>query len=334
MTRRLGSSDVLVSPLGFGSAPIGGLFRAVSDADARAAVDAAWEVGVRYFDTAPHYGVGLAERRLGSALRGHERSGFTLSTKVGRLLEPTTRAGRDLGAGFDAPADSRRVWDFSRSGVLRSVEDSLRRLGLDRVDVLLLHDPDEHYRQALTEAYPVLHELRAQGVVAAIGVGMNQWQMLAEFVDATDLDVVMLAGRYTLLDHSALTTLLPRCADRGVSVLAAGVFNSGLLAEADPQSGATYDYTAAPPQLLQRARRLAEVCRSHGTSLPAAALQFPLAHPVIAGVVTGVRSGVEMRRNAALLQDPVPADCWSELRTSGLLPETAPTPDRLVERAP
>ncbi|WP_031160596.1 aldo/keto reductase [Streptosporangium roseum] len=309
-----------VSEYGFGAAPIGNLFTAVSDAEAGAAVDAAYDAGFRLFDTAPHYGLGLSERRLGAALAGRPRDSYTLSTKVGRLLVPAPTggpAGRD-DQGFDVPADLRRVWDFSRDGVRRSLEESLDRLGLDAVDIVLIHDPDDHWEQAVSEAYPALAELRDQGVVKAVGVGMNQSEMLARFVRETGVDMVMLAGRHTLLDQSGEEELLPLCQERGVSVVAAGVFNSGLLATHDPSG--TYDYAPAPAPLLARARRIAAVCESHGVTLPQAALAFPLRHPAVASVVVGARSAAEVARNAALTARPVPEDLWAELAAEDLIP--------------
>ncbi|MEV4221286.1 aldo/keto reductase [Nonomuraea sp. NPDC049725] len=293
---------------GFGAAPIGNLYEAVGDEQARATVEAAWDSGVRLFDTAPHYGLGLSERRLGAALAG--RTGYVLSTKVGRLLVPSGRGGVD-DEGFDVPAAFERRWDFSRDGVLRSLDDSLSRLGLPYVDLALVHDPDDHLEQALDEAYPALAELRAQGVVKAVGVGMNQWRAPLRFVRETDVDVVMLAGRYTLLDRSGLP-LLEECAARGTRVLAAGVFNSGLLATHTP-SGA-YDYRPAPAGLVARATRLARVCEAHGVTLPQAAMAFPLRHPAVAAVVLGARSPEEVRANAALWRRPVPDALWADLQ--------------------
>jgi D-threo-aldose 1-dehydrogenase len=296
--------------MGFGAAPIGNLFRAVSDEQARQCVDAAWDSGVRLFDTAPHYGLGLSERRVGAALRG--RSGYVLSTKVGRRLVPGDPAPDT--EGFDVVSGLRRVWDFSRDGVRRSLEESLVRLGLDRIDLALIHDPDEQVEAALTEAYPALAELRSQGVVKAIGLGMNQWRVPLRFVEETDLDAVMLAGRYTLLDQSGLP-LLDACAARGVQVLAAGVFNSGLLATDEPSG--TFDYLPAPGALLERARELARVCARHGVPLPQAAIAFPARHPAVSTVVLGARSAEEVRRNAALRARPVPDALWEELGLSG-----------------
>lgn len=298
---------------GLGTAPIGGLFQEVTDEQAKATIDAAWAGGIRLFDTAPHYGLGLSERRLGAALAG--RSGYVLSTKVGRLLVPSSRGGRD-DEGFDVPATYERVWDFSRDGVRRSLEESLGRLGLPQVDLVLIHDPDADVDQAIAEAYPALAELRAQGVVKAIGVGMNQWQAPLRFVQETDVDVVMLAGRYTLLDQSGLP-LLDACAERGVRVLAAGVFNSGLLATPEPSG--TFDYAPAPSPIIERARRLAAICERHGVRLPQAAMAFPLRHPAIAAVVLGARTPEEVRTNADLRQRPVPDALWHDLRAEGLL---------------
>jgi D-threo-aldose 1-dehydrogenase len=316
---------VPVSTLGFGGGPIGNLFTAVPDADAAAAVRAAWDGGVRYFDTAPHYGLGLSERRLGEVLRDRPRESYTVATKVGRLLAPTPQAtGDDMAELFAVPASHRRVWDFSRDGVLRSLSSSLGRLGLDRVDVLLMHDPDDHWEQAVGEAYPALAELRAAGVVGAIGVGMNRSAMLTRFVRETDIDMVLVAGRYTLLEQPALADLLPACERRGVWVVAAGVFNSGLLATATP--GATYNYAPVPPEVRERAGRIAAVCARHGVSLPAAALRFPLFHPAVASVLVGVRSAAEARQHVhALAAPPPPADLWAELRAEGLLAAGAPT---------
>ncbi|GAA4577219.1 aldo/keto reductase [Planotetraspora kaengkrachanensis] len=299
-----------VTPYGFGSAPIGNLYSALPDDEAAAAIDAAWDAGIRYFDTAPHYGLGLSERRIGAALRGRPREEYVVSTKVGRLLEPSTGGGRD-DQGFDVPATHRRVWDFSRDGVRRSLEESLERLGLDSVDIALIHDPDAHSKEALSEAYPALAELRAQGVVKAIGAGMNQTRMLCDLVRETDIDVVLLAGRYSLLDRSGEEELLPLCLDRGVTVFVGGVFNSGLLATHDPRG--TYDYAPAPADLLERAREMARVCERHGVTLPQAALAFPLRHPAVASVIVGMRSAEEVEQNMALTDRVVPEDLWAEL---------------------
>jgi D-threo-aldose 1-dehydrogenase len=313
---RLGRSKVVVTGLGLGGAGLGNLFEAITDEAAAGAVDAAWAGGVRYFDTAPHYGLGLSERRLGAALAGRPRDEYVISTKVGRLLEPDpTATGRD--EQFDVPADRVRRWDFSASGVRRSLEDSLARLGLDRIDIALIHDPDDHWRQALDEAYPALHELRAQGVIGAVGVGMNQWQMLARWVAESDLDTVMVAGRLTLLDQSATQTLLPRCLERGVSVLAAGVFNSGVLATDEP--GGTYDYLPVTEPVLARAAEIADRCRDHGVTLPQAAIAYVARHPAVASVVLGGRDADQVARNSELYDKPVPDALWTDLAGLGVV---------------
>jgi D-threo-aldose 1-dehydrogenase len=310
--------------IGLGTAPLGNLFTAVSEEDAVATVEAAWDEGWRYFDTAPHYGLGLAEERLGRALRDKPRDSYVLSSKVGRLLVPSDSPAPD-DQGYEVTTDLRREWDFSRDGVLRSIEDSLRRIGTDRLDVVFVHDPDDHFEEALRTAFPTLAALRDEGVIAAIGSGMNQSEMLTRFVRETDLDVIMLAGRYTVLDPDALDDVLPACLDNDVQVIAAGVFNSGLLSQARPAPDATFNYVPAPAALRQKAEQLADVCESHGVTLPAVALQFPLMHPAVAGVVVGCRNAEEVRTNAALARTEVPAGVWSDLRSAGLLRADAPT---------
>jgi len=278
--------ELWLPEFGLGGGPLGNLFHAVADEQARETVDTAWETGIRFFDTAPHYGLGLAERRLGEALRHRPRDEYVLSTKVGRVLVPNPpgTGGRD-GDIFDVPATHRRVWDFSRDGVRRSVEDSLRRLGLDRIDVLLLHDPDEHWRQAIDEGYPALAELRDAGVVRGIGVGMSNARMLADFVRNADLDVVMVAARYTLLDQQAAGELLPLCRERGIPAVAVALFHYGLLATDRPAPGPAGP--ARSPELQRRARRVGEICQRYGVSVTAAAMRYPLRHPAVASVVVG-----------------------------------------------
>jgi D-threo-aldose 1-dehydrogenase len=313
--RRLGRSPVLVTEYSFGGGPIGNLFAEVTEDDARAAVDAAWDGGIRAFDTAPHYGLGLSERRLGDALRHRPREEYVISTKVGRLLRPASPPyGLDT-EGFRVPADHTREFDYSADGMRRSLEGSLARLGLDRVDIALIHDPDDHGDQALREAYPALEKLRAEGVVRAIGVGMNQTAMLTRFVADTDIDVVLVAGRYTLIDSSAADALLPAALDRGVSVIAGGVFNSGLLAA--PAPGATYDYQAAPGSLIAKARQLESVCARFGVPLRAAAARFPLTHPAVASVLIGARSAAELTDALSLRDQQVPAALWDALAATG-----------------
>jgi D-threo-aldose 1-dehydrogenase len=313
-----------VSALALGAAGIGNLYTEVTDEQAYAAVAAAWHHGIRAFDTAPHYGLGLSERRLGAALREHPRTAYTVSTKVGRRLEPADGTGDDRANGFAVPATHRRVWDFSADGIRRTLDASLDRLGLDHVDTVYLHDPDDHAEQAFREGYPALERLRAEGVVDRIGAGMNQSAMLTRFVRDTDVDVVLCAGRYTLLDQSALADLLPAAQERGTAVVLGGPFNSGLLA--DPTPKATYDYAQAPPPLLDRARRLKSAADRHGTTLRAAALAFCAAHPAVTGVLVGARSAAEVDDCAAQFRTPVPTAFWQELRDTGLLPPDAPLP--------
>jgi len=348
--RRLGRSPVHVTELSFGGAAIGNLFTEVSEEDARAAVDAAWAGGIRTFDTAPHYGLGLSERRLGGALRHRPRDEYVICTKVGRLLEPaadgpappgppgpgvagpgpagngpaggTASDGPVTGGGpggdpegFAVPARHVRRFDFSADGVTRSLEASLARLGLDRVDIALIHDPDDHAEQAFREAYPALEKLRAAGVVRAIGAGMNQAEMLTRFVTDTDVDLVLVAGRYTLLDRSAAAELLPAALRRGVSVIAGGVFNSGVLAA--PDEGATYDYQAAPAELIERARRLQDACARFGVPLRAAAARFPLTHPAVASVLIGARDAAEITDGLRLRALEIPAALWDALAKEG-----------------
>lgn len=301
-----------MTALGFGAAALGNLYTAVSDEGARAAVDAAWDAGLRYFDTAPHYGLGLSERRLGAALAGRPREEFVVSTKVGRLLVPNPHpSGSDMAHQFDVPDSLTRVRDHSADGVRRSLEASLERLGLDRVDVVLVHDPDDVLDQALTEAVPALVALREQGVIGAVGVGMNQWQALRRFVVETDVDVVMVAGRWTLVDRSA-EPLLQAAEERGVSVLAAAAYNSGLLASPWPADDALFNYAPAADDVLDSARRWAGRAEQHGATLPDLALQFPLRHPATAAVVVGLRSPAEVAAAVERMSRPVPDAVWAD----------------------
>ncbi|RJL25215.1 aldo/keto reductase [Bailinhaonella thermotolerans] len=315
-TRRLGSTDVEVSTLSFGAAPLGNLFAPMSDDQAGASVRRALAGGVRYFDTAPHYGAGLSERRLGAALRAADRGSYTLSTKVGRLLRPLAPGEENDAPMFRDSPPYKRVWDFGRAGVRASIEESLERLGLDRVDVVYLHDPDvAGAEEAVYEsAYPALAELREQGVVGAIGAGTNETELLTRFVRRLDLDVVLCAGRYSLLDRRAAEELLPACSERGTSVVIGGVYNSGLLA--DPRPGATYDYLPAPEPLVERALRMKALCETYGVPLRAAAIAFPLRHPAVASVLVGCRSEAEVADNLAMFAAEVPDALWAELEVA------------------
>lgn len=301
-----------LTELGLGGAQLGNLYQELSDEDAAATVERAWQAGIRHFDTAPHYGLGLSERRLGAALRDRPREEFVLSTKVGRLLEPDpSGAGRLDDEGFAVPATTRRRCDFSRDGVRRSLEDSLTRLGLDRVDVAYLHDPEEHWEQALREGVAALAELRDDGVVRAIGAGSKFAGPLTELVREHDLDLIMCAGRYTLLEQA--DELLDAAAERGVGVVIAGVYNSGLLALPRPGADPKYDYGAAPPAVVERANALADVCEAHGVSLPEAAVAFPLRHPAVVSVVVGAAGPAQVDDAVDRYRRPIPEALWLSL---------------------
>lgn len=331
----LGRSGLEVTRLGFGTASIGGLYTAVDTKAAVATVERAWELGIRLFDTAPLYGYGVAERRLGEVLATRPRDAFVLSTKVGRLVRRIDEISR--GADIDRQSSGdrddafyprsepvRMVFDYSADAVRRSIEESLARLGVDRIDIALIHDPDTHWQAAIGEAFPALARLRDEGVVRAIGVGMNHAPMLARFAREGDFDVFLVASRYTLLDQTALDELLPLCQERGVAVLAAGVMNTGLLA--DPRPGTRYDYGDAPHAMIERAQRLAAICARHDVALRDAAIQFPLAHPAITSLVTGVRSIAHLDEYPAALTRTIPDGLWAELKGEGLIRSDAPVP--------
>jgi D-threo-aldose 1-dehydrogenase len=304
--------------LGLGCAQLGNLYRAMSDESAYEIVDEAWSQGIRYFDTAPHYGLGLSETRLGVALAGRPRDEYVLSTKVGRLLvDNPAYAGERDDEGFDVPATIVRRRDYSRDGVLRSLESSLTRLGIDRIDIAFVHDCEDYVEEALAGAVPALIDLREQGVVSHVGLGMNFDGILARFVRESDVDTIMLAGRYTLLEQPALDELLPLCVERGVRVMAAGVFNSGILAT--PSPGAKYNYEAAPSELVERAQRIAEVCARFGVELPAAAIALVDTHPAVEAVVLGASSAEQVKLNVARASVEVPPELWSALVEEGLL---------------
>lgn len=321
MRTRSVAGDLALTEIGLGAAQFGNLNRETTDEASTAAVDRAWEAGIRYFDTAPHYGLGLSERRLGAALAGRPRDEFVLSTKVGRLLVPDPHgASRTDDEGFVVPATTRRQWDFSRDGVLRSVEESLVRLGLDRIDVAYLHDPDDHWGAASTTGVGALIELRDQGVLRAVGAGMNQSAMLTELVRRCDVDVVMLAGRLTVLDQTALADLVPVAAERGVGIVAAGVYNSGILASPTVPDDAHFNYAQAPAELLARARAIAAVAGEFGVTVPELAVQYALAFDVVASVVLGTRTAAHVDAAVERYRATVPAELWTALVAQGLLP--------------
>jgi D-threo-aldose 1-dehydrogenase len=319
-TRPLGSTGLRLTELAFGAASLGNLYRVTSDEEASGAVARAWERGMRYFDTAPHYGLGLSERRLGQALAGYPRDEYILSTKVGRLLEHNPRPTPMDTDGFEVPGELRRVWDFSRDGVRRSLDDSLRRLGTDHVDIVYAHDPDQFREGAARQALEALAQLRSQGIVRAIGVGTNAVDELAELLRGGLVDVVMLAGRYTLLEQGGLRSVLQPALEAHASIVAGGVFNSGLLSTAWPASNAKYNYDQAPPDLVARARQIAIVCERHGTTLPQAAIAFPLLHPAVSSVALGMRTAEQVDSNIARYEHAVPRELWDDLIYSHLVP--------------
>lgn len=315
---RLGRTDAWVTPVGFGGASLGNLYRETTETEAEGAVSAAWDEGIRAFDTAPHYGLGLSERRLGAALAAYPRDEYQVSTKVGRLLVPNPNPGGQ-DESFAVPDDLMREWDFSRDGVRRSLESSLQRLNLDRIDTVFVHDPDVAYAGAAREGLEALAELKAEGLVTAVGVGTNDSAGLAELLDDGLIDVVMLAGRYTLLEQGALESVLEPAVAAGASVIAVAVYNSGLLAAPRPPADATYDYQPAPAELLARANRLADACERHGVTLPEAALAFPLRHPAVVAVALGMRNATQVRQNVERFRAEVPEALWSELVADGLV---------------
>jgi D-threo-aldose 1-dehydrogenase len=338
LRNQIGQTSLTVSQFGVGGTAFGNIYSAIEDQQATETMDAALTAGLNYFDTAPLYGFGLSETRLGRGLARHERDEFVISTKVGWRLEP-------LGVGEENPslfADApryRQVMDYSRDATQRSIEASMKRLQTDRIDILLMHDPDEgittnpgrdpyevsHFVQAMEETYPVLDDLRRQGVVKAIGLGMNQWQMLWDFAHAGDFDCFLLAGRYTLLEQAPLQRFLPMCVEKKISIIIGGPYNSGILATGATER-AHYNYMRATPEILKRVQQIEAVCTRHGVSLPAAALQFPLGHPAVAAVIPGARSITELHANLGHFRQAIPANFWGELKELGLIAAASPTP--------
>jgi D-threo-aldose 1-dehydrogenase len=326
---RIGRTNLFAPRVGLGTAVLGNFQQAISDDDAVAVIEQALADGVRYLDTAPLYGHGLAEQRVGRAIAKTPRENLIVSTKVGRLLrEDAPRDDSQYVDGvpyyLDVPSTG-PVWDFSYDGIRRSVEESLQRLGIDRVDVLHLHDPDEHLAEAGSTAYRALHDLRAEGMVQAIGAGMNNSRPLAELVRECDLDVVLLAGRYTLLDQSAMNDLIPLCEQRGVSVVIGGVLNSGILV--DPAPGAHFNYRPADDDILAKASAIQAICRKYEVPMAAAALQFPLAHPRVCTVLVGPRTIDELQTDLSLFDVEIPPRLWADLRRDALLDDDVPTPE-------
>lgn len=320
----MSSIERAIPTLGYGAANVGNLFRELTDDEAWAVLDAAWDSGIRYYDTAPHYGLGLSERRLGAFLQTKPRDEFVVSTKAGRLLRPNPdfTGGLDADNDFFVPNDLQRVWDFSDAGIRASLDESRERLGLERIDIVYLHDPERHDLDlALAEAFPALEQVRAEGTVGAIGVGAMTSDALARSVRDADLDLVMIAGRYTLLEQPAAAEVLPACRERGTGVVAASVFNSGLLAKAEPTRDSRYEYGEVSDEIWDRLQCIVAVCRAHDVQLPAAAIQFPLRDAVTRSVVVGSSRPEQVRQNAALAATPIPAEFWLELVAAGLIPE-------------
>jgi D-threo-aldose 1-dehydrogenase len=332
-TTRSGKS-LSFTELGCGTAPLGNLYRSVDGETAQATLQASWDVGCRYFDTAPLYGLGLAETRLNHFLRGRLRDSYVLSTKVGRRLRVCPPEGRTgIGKFFDTPA-RQEIYDYSYDGVMRSIEDSFERLGVDRIDILLCHDvdvfthgsreaSDRRIREFMDGGYRALAELRDQGVIAAFGAGVNEWQVCERMAHEGDFDLFLLAGRYTLLEQEALDSFLPYCTRSGIGIVLGGPYNSGVLATG-PISGAFYNYDPAPPEVLNRVQRIEQVCKAHGVKLIEAALRFPLGHPAVVSVIPGAQSPEQVRRNAEIIRARIPDGLWSDLKTEGLLHPAAP----------
>lgn len=332
---RHGNGGFTFTELGFGTAPLGNLYRAISDEEAEAILDLAWEAGIRYYDTAPLYGLGLSETRLNRFLRGKPRDEYVLSTKVGRLLKAATPETRDgHGKWFDVPARN-EVYDYGYDGVMRSVEFSLERLGVDRIDILFAHDIDlanhgmqevldEKLNELMEGGYQALLKMREEGVIGAFGAGANEWQPCQWLAERGDFDIFLLAGRYTLLEQEALESFLPLAEKRGIGIVIGGPYNSGILATG-PKPGAYYNYETAPPEILDRVSRIEALCRDHGVRLVDAAFHFPLAHPTVVSVIPGGQGTAEMEGNRKAATATIPPALWSDLKAAELMREDAPT---------
>lgn len=323
--------------LGLGCAPLGNLYRQISDGEARAVLDAAWDAGLRYYDTAPFYGFGLSERRVGDALRARPRHEFLLSSKVGRLLDPIARAnGSEMRMGFASPMPFTPRFDYSYDGVMRSYEASLHRLGLSRIDILLVHDigrmthgadNDRHFRDLAEGGYRALDELRAAGDISAVGLGVNEWEVCDAAMQIGRFDCFLLAGRYTLLEQDPLDRFFPKCSEHGASIILGGAYNSGILATGTRGGGEMhYNYAPAPPAIIARTQRIEAIADRHGVTLAAAALQFPLAHPVVASVIAGVGSAGRVAETIALFQEAIPAAFWEDMKAHELVAAHTPVP--------
>ena len=326
--RKISDTDIAVTCFGFGGASMGNMYTVAHDDAAQKAIRSAYEAKVRYFDTAPMYGFGKSERLYGSVLKDQPRDSFVLSTKAGRLIlacKPTPETEDTCFVEID---DAYAVFDYSSDGVLRSLEESRKRLGIDKIDIVYIHDPDvdDSFQQALDEAFPTLAELRSQGVIGAIGAGMNQAEMLRDFAKNADFDCFLLAGRYTLLDQIALKELLPLCQQKNISIIIGGAYNSGILATGAVE-GAHYNYAPAPPEIMEKTRKIESVCNRFNVSMKAAALQFPFGHPTVVSNIPGVKTKERFEENLSLFTDPIPADFWTALKEEELLVPEAPVPE-------
>jgi len=317
--RERGRSPLMPSGIGFGGASVGNLRREISDSQSDAAIRRAWDRGVRYFDTAPHYGLGLSERRLGRTLREYPRDEFCLSTKVGRLLVPRDVPLAQDDDGFAVPGDLERRWDFSGEGVRQSIAASVERLGIDRIDVLYAHDPDQAWPGAAREGLASLSRAKTEGLASAVGIGTNSVDGLVSLIDEGLIDVMMLANRLTLLDHRDALPVVAAAQRRGVTIVAAGVFNSGLLATPRPVAGARFDYREAGEDVVTKVNAIADVCEAHGVDVPTAAIAFPLLQPCVASVVLGMRSEADVNQNLDRYETTVPAGLWADLAAEGLI---------------
>ena len=322
---QIGKTSLQVTRLGLGGAPLGGLFQDVQGETAVATIRRALELGINFFDTAPLYGHGKSEKWMGQGLAGVPSDSRVLATKVGRVLDPVEPGTLEKDE-FDNPAPFKPVFDYSYDGTMRSFNESLERLQVDRIDILHIHDPDDHYDEAIKGAYPALDQLRREGRIKAVGAGMNQAEMPARFAREGNFDCFLLAGRYSLIDHTGLKELLPLCVEKQISIIIGGPYNSGILATG-AKPGAKFNYADAPPEILEKVRKVEEVCERHQVPMKAAALQFPLAHPAVAAVIPGARSVAELEENFRLISHPIPGDFWADLRSKGLLPEEAPVPE-------
>ncbi|PWJ20879.1 aldo/keto reductase [Jannaschia seohaensis] len=330
---KFGRTDLEVTAFGFGTAPVGNIFREIDEAISDAMFQSAWDAGVRYYDTAPMYGHGLSELRTGQSLRWKDRDSFVLSSKVGRRLVPAKRSEIDFAPWTNA-APFVMEFDYTYDGTMRAFEDSLQRLALERMDICFIHDIDvftrgdeqpEVFKQAMDGSWKALSRLRDEGVVKAIGVGVNEWEVCHEALKQRDFDCFLLAGRYTLLEQDALNEFLPLCEERGAAVVVGGGFNSGILATG-AKEGAKYNYAPAPAEIMERVRGIEAVCAEYDVPLPAAALQFVVAHPAIPSFIAGTRTVEQLNQNLAWFDHPIPAEFWSDLKAKGLLREDAPTP--------